>query len=77
MKKCLLILLASLLVSVSPIVAQERIIRAFEGEISLGVHAPINGLGDNVICNATLIQLEGRYNFVSLPMDVGVLIRGG
>ena len=76
MKKYFMLLLAFLLVAAIEAVAQERIIRAFEGEISLGVHTPINGLGDNVICNATLIQLEGRYNFVSLPMDVGVLIRG-
>lgn len=76
MKKYTLILLLLLLFPVAQLFAQERTIRAFEGEVSLGVDLPINGVGDQVLLDARMPHIELRYNFARLPMDVGVLIKG-
>ena len=73
MKK--LFLLALLLWTINA-VAQERTVRAFEGEFSWGVALPTNGLGDKALLDARLFQLEARYNFAESPFDVGVLIKG-
>ncbi len=57
-------------------VAQERTVRAVEGEFSWGASLPTNGLGDQVLLDARDFVLEARYNFAKVPVDVGVLLKG-